>query len=174
LIVFSFLYLFTMKPVLASLFLLMVIVSCDKPVVAVQKTLFAQNFIVDHPNWRILNDTMRKSVIVGYKGMEVPMDIEWQRAEDENGCLKIASIRFTQTGGDTTIQMRNFVFRHNPCIYKKGYQQIKKYESMEIDFEYYAKTSFGVYQLKTNLGVIFGDGGALFNRVFFFNQKGPD
>jgi hypothetical protein len=45
---------------------------------------------------------------------------------------------------------------------------------MEIDFEYYAKTSFGVYQLKTNLGTIFGDGGALFNRVFFFNQKGPD
>jgi hypothetical protein len=163
-----------MKPVLASLFLLLVVVSCDQPVVAVQKTLFAQNFLVEHPGWRLLKDTMRKSVTVGYKGLEVPMDIEWQRAEDENGCLKIASIRFIQTGGDTSIQIRNFTFRHNPCIYKKGYQQIKKFESMEIDFEYYAKTSFGVYQLKTNLGEIFGDGSALFNRVYFLDQKGPD
>lgn len=163
-----------MKTLIATLLVILVLISCDKPVIAVQKTLFAKNFLLEHPDWRLLPDTMRKSVTVGYKGLEVPMDIEWQSAEDETGCLKIASIRFTQTSGDTTVQIRNFEFRCNPCIYKKGYQQIKKFESMDIDFEYYAKTSFGVYQMKTNLGVIYGDGGAIFNRVYFLDQKGPE
>lgn len=137
----------------------------------VQKTLFAKNFLVEHPNWRLVNDTIRKSLIVGYRGLEVPMDIIWQRAEDENGCLKIANIQFMQTSGDTTIIIRNFQFRHNPCIYKKGYQQIKKFESIDIDFEYYAKTPFGAYQLKTNMGVVYGDGSAIFNRVYFLDQR---
>lgn len=156
-------------PVVCFLFLLLA--SCEQPYRPVHKVLFAKNFLIDNPGWRLINDTMRKSITVGYKGLEVPMDIEWQRAEDENGCLKIANIRFTQTSGDTSVQVRNFVFTHNPCIYKKGYQQVKKYESMDVEFEYYAKTSMGVYQLKTNLGVIYGDGNAIFNRVYFLNQN---
>lgn len=160
-----------MKNCLLATFLLSWMLSCDKPMRPVQKTLFAKNFLVEHPNWRLVNDTIRKSLIVGYRGLEVPMDIIWQRAEDENGCLKIANIQFIQTSGDTTIIIRNFQFRHNPCIYKKGYQQIKKFESMDIDFEYYAKTPFGAYQLKTNMGMIYGDGNAIFNRVYFLDQR---
>ena len=163
-----------MKNIPVVFFLFLLLAACDQPYRPVQKILFAKNFLIDHPHWRLINDTIRKSVTVGYKGLEVPMDIEWQRAEDENGCLKIANIRFIQTSGDTTVQVRNFVFHHQPCIYKKGYQQIKKYESVDIDFEYYAKTAMGVYQLKTSLGTIYGDGGTIFNRVYFLNQNSGD
>ena len=163
-----------MKNLLAFLVFMSLFAACEQPIVPVRKTLFAKNFMIDHPNWRLLPDTIRKSVTVGYKGLEVPMDIEWQRAEDENGCWKIANIRFTQTAGDTSILIHKFEFKRNPCIYKKGYQQIKKFESMDINFEYYAKTRFGVYQLKTNLGVIYGDGNAIFNRVYFLDQRGAE
>ena len=98
------------------------------------------------------------------------MQVKWRRAEDENGCLKIAIVEFTQVGGDTSILLHNFVFNHYPCIYKKGYNLIKKYERMDIDFEYLAKTTFREYRLKTNLGSIYGDGSELFNMVFFLDQ----
>jgi hypothetical protein len=100
----------------------------------------------------------------------MPLQLKWRRAEDENGCLKIAIVEFTQVGGDTSILLHKFVFNHHPCIYKKGYNEIKKYERMDIDFEYLAKSTFREYRLNTNLGSIYGDGTELFNMVYFLDK----
>lgn len=142
----------------------------QKPPGKVSKVLVVKNFMLEHPQWRLLNDTIVKEVTIGYKGLEMPVQIKWRRAEDENGCLKIAMVEFTQVGGDTSILLHKFVFHHNPCIYKKGYNLIRKYERMEIDFEYLAKTMLGEYRLNTSLGSIYGDGSELFNMVYFLDK----
>ena len=147
------------------------IVSCQQaPPANLSRVLVIKNFMLEHPQWRLLNDTIVKDVTIGYKGLELPVQIKWRRAEDENGCMKIAIVEFTQVGGDTSILLHNFTFNHHPCIYKKGYNLIKKYERMDIDFEYLAKTPFREYKLNTNLGSIYGDGSEIFNMVYFLDK----
>jgi hypothetical protein len=156
---------------MVCLLLVIFALACNqKPQGKVSKVLVVKNFMLEHPQWRLLNDTIVKEVTIGYKGLEMPVQIKWRRAEDENGCLKIAMVEFTQVGGDTSILLHKFAFHHNPCIYKKGYNMIRKYERMEIDFEYLAKTLLGEYRLNTSLGSIYGDGSELFNMVYFLDK----
>jgi len=160
-----------MKKSLLFILLAAIAVACNqKPQGKISRTLVVKNFMQDHPQWRLLNDTIVKEITIGYKGLEMPVQLKWRRAEDENGCLKIAIVEFTQVGGDTSILLHKFVFNHYPCIYKKGYNLIKKYERMDIDFEYLAKTTFREYRLNTNLGSIYGDGTELFNMVYFLDK----
>ncbi|MEI8111473.1 MAG: hypothetical protein WCH59_10825 [Chitinophagia bacterium] len=162
-----------MKKLLYIIFIIVALFSCgqvSQP--KLSRVLVVKNFLQDHPQWHLLNDTIVRRVLIGYKGLELPVEISWRRAEDENGCLKIAILQLTQVGGDTNIILRNFSFTHNPCIYKKGYQLVKKYEQMDIGFEYFAKTLFREYRLKTNLGSIYGDGTEIFNRVYFLDKGG--
>ena len=160
-----------MKKSLLFILLAAAAVACNqKPQGKISRVLVVKNFMQDHPQWRLLNDTIVKDFTIGYKGLELPVQLKWRRAEDENGCLKIAIIEFTQVGGDTSILLHKFVFNHHPCIYKKGYNMIKKYERMDIDFEYLAKTTFREYRLNTNLGSIYGDGTELFNMVYFLDK----
>lgn len=148
-----------------------VVFSCRQPEhPKLSRVLVLKNFLQDHPQWNLINDTIVKRVVIGYKGVELPVEVSWRRATDENGCLKIAILQLTQVGGDTNIILRNFSFTHNPCIYKKGYHMVKKYEQMNIGFEYYAKTFLREYRLNTNLGSIYGDGTELFNRVYFLDK----
>jgi hypothetical protein len=166
-----FLYLFIMKQLLLCLGIALAVLACNqKPQGKISRVLVVKNFMLEHPQWRLLNDTIVKDVTIGYKGLELPVQIKWRRAEDENGCMKIAIVEFTQVGGDTSILLHNFTFNHHPCIYKKGYNLIKKYERMDIDFEYLAKTTFREYKLKTNLGSIYGDGSEIFNMVYFLDK----
>jgi|GEM_PF-857185 len=170
-ILFSFLYLFIVKQLLLFLGIAVAIIACNqKPQGKISRILLVKNFMLEHPQWRLVKDTIVKEVLIGYKGLELPIEISWQRAEDENGCLKIAILQFKQVGGDTSILLHNFSFNHNPCIYKKGYNMIKKYERMDIGFEYLAKTTFREYRLNTNLGSIYGDGSELFNMVYFLDK----
>jgi hypothetical protein len=156
---------------MVCLLLVIFALACNqKPQGKISRTLVVKNFMQDHPQWRLLNDTIVKEVTICYKGLEMPVQIKWRRAEDENGCLKIATVEFTQVGGDTSILLHKFAFHHNPCIYKKGYNVIKKYERMDIDFEYLAKTLLGEYRLNTSLGSIYGDGSELFNMVYFLDK----
>lgn len=160
-----------MKKLLPIIVVIFVALACNqKPQGKVSKVLVVKNFMLEHPQWRLLNDTIVKEVTIGYKGLEMPVQIKWRRAEDENGCLKIAMVEFTQVGGDTSILLHKFTFHHNPCIYKKGYNLIRKYERMDIDFEYLAKTMLGDYRLNTSLGSIYGDGSELFNMVYFLDK----
>lgn len=170
-------YLFGMKKSTGLLFLIAILIACDdsKPVAQrFQKTLFEVKFIKENPQWQLLDDTLRNTVTIGYSGLEVPMDIEWQRAKDEFGCLKIASMRFIQTGGDTAVKVRDFTFKHHPCIKKSAYEETIFYESVDVDFVYFAKTRWGVYNLTTNLGVFFGSGKVILNRVYFLDQRGVE
>ena len=160
-----------MKKSLLFILLAATAVACNQtPQGKISRVLVVKNFMQDHPQWRLLNDTIVKELTIGYKGLELPVQLKWRRAEDENGCLKIAMVEFTQVGGDTSILLHKFVFNHYPCIYKKGYNLIKKYERMDIDFEYLAKTTFREYRLNTNLGSIYGDGTELFNMVYFLDK----
>ena len=160
-----------MKKLLFFLVPVVALISCNQaPSAKISRVILVKNFMQDHPQWRLVNDTIVKDVVIGYKGMELPVEVSWQRAEDENGCLKIAILQFKQVGGDTSILLHNFTFNHNPCIYKKGYNLIKKYERWDIGFEYLAKTALGEYRLNTNLGSIYGDGSELFNMVYFLDK----
>ncbi len=170
-------YLLGVKKSIALLFLIATLTACDDSKTGAQrfqKILFEIQFIKEHPQWQLLEDTLRNSVTVGYRGLEVPMEIEWQRAKDEFGCLKIASMRFIQTGGDTAVKVRDFKFTRHPCIKKSAYEETIFYESMDVDFAYFARTRWGVYNLKTNLGVFFGSGKVILNRVFFLDQRGVE
>ena len=160
-----------MKQLWVFLSLAATLIACDqKPQAKLSRIILVKNFMQDHPQWKLINDTIVKEVVIGYKGLELPVEVSWQRAEDENGCLKIAILQFKQIGGDTSILLHNFSFNHNPCIYKKGYNMIKKYERMDIGFEYLAKTPLREYRLNTNLGSIYGDGSELFSMVYFLDK----
>ncbi|MBU3743474.1 MAG: hypothetical protein FGM61_02860 [Sediminibacterium sp.] len=160
-----------MKQLWVFLCITTTMIACEqKPQGKLSRIILVKNFMQDHPQWKLVNDTIVKDVVIGYKGMELPIEISWQRAEDENGCLKIAILQFKQIGGDTSILLHNFSFNHNPCIYKKGYNLIKKYERLDIGFEYLAKTPMREYRLNTNLGSIYGDGSELFNMVYYLDK----
>jgi hypothetical protein len=46
------------------------IVSCQQvPPAKISRVLVVKNFMQDHPQWRLLNDTIVKYVTIGYKGL---------------------------------------------------------------------------------------------------------
>jgi hypothetical protein len=115
-----------MKKYLLFILLAATAVACNqKPQGKISRVLVVKNFMQDHPKWRLLNDTIVKEITIGYKGLEMPVQLKWRRAEDENGCLKIAMVEFTQVGGDTSILLHISCLTTIPASIKKAITKLK-------------------------------------------------
>lgn len=104
------------KNSLGVILLLLIITSCSNE--PNSKVLFDKDFSTNHPDWRVLGDTLVKDFDFKFEDTKEPLKIFWVTSKDSEGCLRISYARLERVNLDSKMQIDRITAKSLDCAMK--------------------------------------------------------
>lgn len=115
--------------------------------------LYEKEISKDHDDWRVFNDTIKKTFTLGSSSLELPVEVIFTKALDPDGCNRFAYIKL-QSRNDHHFESSDFETEFAPCGTKQDGEQHVMFETVVVSGELEGKINGKEHTVKGKLVTI--------------------